>query len=270
MSQSLAQAAPQSAANPAVHSVTHLHPAARPLVPLPTIDAALAGLVSASGELLREAAQEHAPVVYASSLGAEAIVLTDLICTKVPEIDIVTIDTGRLPEQTLALLERLEQRYQRRIQVYYPQASAVERYVREQGINGFYQGLEQRLSCCHIRKVEPFQRAINGYGAWVTGLRREQSTLRAEALPSVHDAQYGLMKISPLLDWSEASIWTYILAHKLPYNSLHDAGYPSIGCAPCTRAVEPGQDRRAGRWWWEQADSRECGLHPRKRPAAGC
>ncbi len=262
MSHSSAQ--PVAAAAP---TVAHLH-AARAAVPRPVIDSALAAQIESSLSWLRHAVAAYGRVVYANSLGAEAVVLTDLICTEVPSIDIVTIDTGRLPEPTLLLLERLEQRYQRRIRVVYPQADSVERYVREHGINGFYHGLEQRLNCCQIRKVEPFKRAIAGYGAWVTGLRREQSASRAEAQPCVPDPEYRLIKVSPLLEWSEAAVWTYILAKKLPYNSLHDAGYPSIGCAPCTRAIEDGQDRRAGRWWWEQADSRECGLHPRRRPAA--
>jgi len=242
--------------------------AARHAGPVPTVDAALAAQVEASVALLRRAVAEHGRVVYANSLGAEAIVLTDLICTQVPQIDIVTIDTGRLPEETLGLLDRLERRYQRRIRVFYPDAQAIERYVREHGINGFYNGLDERLRCCHIRKVEPFRRAVAGYGAWVTGVRREQSEQRASGQALMPDAQSGLVKVSPLLEWSEPAIWTYILAKKLPYNPLHDRGYPSIGCAPCTRAIEPGQDHRAGRWWWEQPDSRECGLHPRKRPAA--
>ena len=202
-------------------------------------------------------------VVYASSLGAEAMVLTDLIWTHVPAIDIVSIDTGRLPEETLTLLERLERRYRRRIKLYYPDAQAVQRYVREHGINGFYNSLGERISCCQIRKVEPFIRAVAGYGAWVTGVRHEQSEQRAAAQPIDRDQQSRLPKISPLLDWTEADVWTYIRAHQLYYSPLHDRGYPSIGCAPCTRATGPGQDRRAGRWWWEDADSRECGLHPR-------
>lgn len=242
-----------------------LPPVGRPV--LAVIDAALTQRIDDSTALLRQVVADYGRVVYANSLGAEAIVLTDLICTAVPQIDIVTIDTGRLPEETLSLLERLERRYQRRIQVFYPDAAAVERYVREQGINGFYNGLQERLSCCQIRKVEPFKRAIAGYGAWVTGVRREQSETRAGGEAIAKDP-HGLAKVSPLLEWTEANVWTYIHAKKLPYNALHDRGYPSIGCAPCTRAVEPGQDHRAGRWWWEQADSRECGLHPRHRPVA--
>jgi phosphoadenosine phosphosulfate reductase len=230
-----------------------------------SLDPPLAAKVEASVTLLRQAVQAFGRVVYANSLGSEAMVLTDLIWTQVPEIDIVSIDTGRLPEETLALLERLERRYGRRIRVFYPDAQAVERFVSESGINGFYNSLEERLSCCEIRKVEPFKRAIAGYGAWVTGVRKEQSAERATAQPQLWDEQYGLQKISPLLEWTEADVWSYIRAKQLFYNPLHDRGYPSIGCAPCTRAIEPGQDHRAGRWWWENADSRECGLHPRKR-----
>lgn len=234
---------------------------------LPVIDAALAQKIAQSTALLRQALSDFGRIVYANSLGAEAVVLTDLICTEVPQIDIITIDTGRLPEETLSLLERLERRYQRRIKVFYPNAAAVEQYVGEHGINGFYNGLQERLSCCQIRKVEPFKRAIAGYAAWVTGLRREQSETRAAGEPIAKD-EHGIAKVSPLLEWTEANVWTYILAKKLPYNVLHDRGYPSIGCAPCSRSIEAGQDHRAGRWWWEKADSRECGLHPRRRPAA--
>jgi phosphoadenosine phosphosulfate reductase len=233
-----------------------------------TIDSALAAKVEASLALLRQGVRDHGRLVYASSLGAEAMVLIDLICAHVPEVDIVSIDTGRLPEETLTLLERLERRYQRRIKLYYPDAQAVQNYVRAHGINGFYNSLGERVSCCQIRKVEPFNRAVAGYDAWVTGVRREQSQQRAAAQPAARDERTGLQKISPLLDWTEAEIWTYIHARQLYYSPLHDRGYPSIGCAPCTRAIEPGQEHRAGRWWWENPDSRECGLHPRRRPAA--
>jgi phosphoadenosine phosphosulfate reductase len=232
------------------------------------LDPALAARSDAVIALLRDAVREHGRVVYANSLGAEAMVLTDLICTAVPAIDIFSIDTGRLPEETLGLLERLERRYQRRIRLFYPDTQQIEQYVRERGVNGFYESLDARLRCCEIRKVEPFRRAIAGYDAWVTGVRREQSETRSQASPSMRDERYGLTKISPLLEWSEPDVWAYIHARALPYNPLHDRGYPSIGCAPCSRAIEPGQDHRAGRWWWEHPESRECGLHPRTRPSA--
>lgn len=214
------------------------------------------------------ATSAHPRVVYSNSLGAEAMVLTDIIWTHVPEIDIFTIDTGRLPEETYELMERLQRRYERTLRVVHPDAHALEELVQAQGVNGFYRNLEARLACCRIRKVEPFRRAIAGYDAWVTGVRREQSAARAAARPSEWDAEHGLHKLSPLLEWSERQIWQYIQARRLPYNRLHDRQFPSIGCSPCTRAIQPGESRRAGRWWWEQSETRECGLHPRSRAAA--
>ncbi|MFT3907681.1 MAG: phosphoadenylyl-sulfate reductase [Steroidobacteraceae bacterium] len=227
-------------------------------------DARLADLAAGSVDVLRQAVRQFGKVVYASSLGAEAIVLADLIWTQVPEIDIVTIDTGRLPEETLELLERLERRYRKRVRVIYPDAEQVEHFVSANGINGFYLSLEARQACCHVRKVVPFRKIVAGYAAWVTGVRRDQSEARARNAVVAQDDRYGLAKVSPLLDWSEADVWGYIRAHKLPYNVLHDRNYPSIGCAPCSRAIEPGQDQRAGRWWWENPDTRECGLQPRQ------
>ena len=232
----------------------------------PAMEAALARKVSDSIALLQSAVRDHGRVVYATSLGSESAVLTDLICLQAPQIDMFTVDTGRLPESTLELLERVERRYQRRIRVVFPEAQRVQNFVADHGINGFYKGLAERQSCCHIRKVEPFQRAIVGYNAWVTGVRHQQSAKRALAQPVEFDARYRVQKFNPLLDWTHEDIWAYIRAHQLPYNPLHDAGFPSIGCAPCSRAIEPGQDERAGRWWWENPDSRECGLQPRKLP----
>jgi len=217
---------------------------------------------------LADAVQEHGRVVYSNSLGAEAMVLTDIIWSHVPEIDIFSIDTGRLHEETYELLEKLQRRYKRSIRLVYPDAQALERLVADQGVNGFYHSLEARLACCHVRKVEPFRRAVAGYSAWVTGVRREQSATRAQAQPIEWDAENSMHKVSPLLDWTEEQVWQYIRARKLPYNSLHDRQFPSIGCSPCTRAIQPGENRRAGRWWWEQPESRECGLHPRVRHAA--
>jgi phosphoadenosine phosphosulfate reductase len=227
---------------------------------------ALGQRVSDAIALLKDAVRQFGRVVYSSSLGAESAVLTDLIFGFVPQIDIFTVDTGRLPESSLDVLARIERRYQRRIRVYYPENRAVQRWVGEHGINGFYNGLEQRQGCCAIRKLEPFKRAVAGYGAWVTGVRAEQSEARAGVASIEWDERYRMQKVSPLLAWTEAEIWGYIREHKLPYNPLHDAGYPSIGCAPCTRAIEPGEDHRAGRWWWEDAATRECGLQPRRPP----
>ena len=224
--------------------------------------------VQATLEQLNSAVSQYGRVVYSNSLGAESMVLTDLIWSQVPGIEIFTLDTGRLHEETYNLIERLERRYQKRMRVYYPDPAAIEAWVSTNGINGFYNGITERQGCCQIRKIEPFQRAIKGAGAWVTGVRREQSATRAQAQPvEVDAANGGIAKVSPILDWTHADIWAYIKSRRLPYNPLHDQGYPSIGCAPCTRAVEPGADSRSGRWWWENADSKECGLHPRTRSA---
>jgi phosphoadenosine phosphosulfate reductase len=221
---------------------------------------------------LADALARFGRLVYSNSLGAEAMVLTDIIWTHFPGIDVFSIDTGRLHEETYALLDTLQRRYRRRLRVVYPDARALESLVARQGVNGFYGSLEARLECCRIRKVEPFRRAIAGFPAWITGVRREQSNGRAHGQLEEWDGEYGLYKLSPLLDWSEDEVWRYISAHSLPYNALHDRHYPSIGCSPCTRAIQPGESRRAGRWWWEQPESRECGLHPRHpaaAPAAG-
>jgi len=212
---------------------------------------------------LAAAVQKYGRLVYANSLGAEAMVLTDIIFNSVPEIDIVSIDTGRLHEETYELLAKLQRRYHNKIRVIYPDGQDVSDLVTRQGINGFFDSTEARSACCSARKVVPFKKFVGGYDAWVTGVRREQSKTRAEGEAIEWDAQNGLYKISPLLDWTEEQVWAYIRARKLPFNSLHEKGYPSIGCAPCTRAIMPGEDHRAGRWWWEQPEQRECGLHPK-------
>jgi phosphoadenosine phosphosulfate reductase len=213
---------------------------------------------------LRAAVGEFKNVCYANSLGAESMVLTDLIWEQVPEIAVFSIDTGRLYPETYDLIERLQHRYGKVLHIYYPEAQPLQDWVGDNGINGFRDSLEKRQGCCGIRKVEPFRRAISGHQAWVTGIRRGQSSSRALGSAVEWDPQYGLHKVSPLLEWSEEEIWEYIRKKRLPYNTLHDSGFPSIGCAPCTRAVGPGEGGRSGRWWWERSDSRECGLHPRR------
>ena len=223
----------------------------------------------ATREALQSAVQQHGKVVYSNSLGAEAMVLTDIIWSHVPDIDIFSIDTGRLHEETYELLEKLERRYKKRIKLVYPDSESLAKLVDRQGVNAFFHSLDARLACCHVRKVEPFKRAIQGYSAWVTGVRRQQSATRAQGTPVEWDEPNGLYKISPLLDWTEEQVWQYIKARKIPYNVLHDRAFPSIGCSPCTRAIQPGEDQRAGRWWWENADTRECGLQPRVRHAVG-
>jgi phosphoadenosine phosphosulfate reductase len=226
---------------------------------------ALQARVSASTAQMNEALVEFKNVCYANSLGPESMVLTDLIwgSMQATNIEIFTVDTGRLYPETYDLIERVQKRYQRALRIYYPHAGDLEGWVGANGINGFRDGIDQRHGCCAIRKVEPFRRAVSGSDAWVTGIRRAQSAGRATAAPVAWDSEYGLHKVSPLLDWTEKEVWEYIRRKRLPYNTLHDRGFPSIGCAPCTRAVQPGDDQRSGRWWWERSESRECGLHPR-------
>lgn len=211
--------------------------------------------------LLREAASRYAPVVFANSLGAEDMLLTDLIWREQIAIDIFSLDTGRLPAETYALIATAEKHYGQRIELIFPRSESVEGFVQHYGINGFYDSIEARKACCHARKVEPLQRVLAGKGAWVTGLRAAQSATRVNVEPIAPDDGNGLIKISPLADWSEEEVWAYIRANNVPYNALHDQGYPSIGCAPCTRAIQPGEDIRAGRWWWENPQTKECGLH---------
>ena len=210
--------------------------------------------------LLTQAAAK-APAAFSTSLGLEDMVLTDLIVKHTPSINLFTLDTGRLHPETLALLAQTEAHYRKRITVYVPHAPALEHYVRLNGINGFYDSVSQRQDCCAVRKVEPLKRALSGKRAWVTGLRREQAPSRATLRESAFDPEYKLTKFNPLLDWTLDEINTYIAEHKVPVNPLHAGGFPSIGCAPCTRAIGPGEDIRAGRWWWESADKKECGLH---------
>lgn len=213
--------------------------------------------------LLAAIGKEHASAGLASSLGAEDMVLTDLITKYRLPIEIFTLDTGRLPGETYALLDRIRSHYGLIVRVHYPDAQALERYVTRNGVNAFYGSVTLRQECCGIRKSEPLARALAGKSAWITGLRRSQAVTRTRIELHEHDPVHGIPKFNPLADWSEADVWDYIHANNVPYNALHDRGYPSIGCAPCTRAVEPGEDIRAGRWWWEQADHKECGLHRR-------
>jgi len=214
-------------------------------------------------ELLRQIPLRHGASALASSFGAEDMVLVDMIARHALPIAVVTLDTGRLPEETHALMDRVRAHYGIAIEVYWPDARSVEAYVRAQGMNAFYRSMELRQSCCAIRKTEPLARALAGRGAWITGLRRAQSPTRARLATEEFDAVHGLPKFNPLADWSEDDVWSYVRERGVPTNPLHERGYPSIGCAPCTRAIEPGEDIRAGRWWWEAAEHKECGLHRR-------
>jgi phosphoadenosine phosphosulfate reductase len=218
--------------------------------------------------LLRRVASDHAPAVLASSFGVEDMVLADLIARHALPIGIFTLDTGRLPEETHALIDRTRERYGVSVDVHAPEARALEAFVREHGANAFRRSVELRQACCAVRKTAPLARALAGKGAWITGLRRAQSVTRAEIALEEIDAVHGLPKFNPLADWSTDEVWDYVARHDVPYSPLHDRGYPSIGCAPCTRAIEPGEDIRAGRWWWESPEHKECGLHRRPATAA--
>ncbi|HPT49992.1 MAG TPA: phosphoadenylyl-sulfate reductase [Accumulibacter sp.] len=233
----------------------------------PVLREALATRVAAARALLREIADDFSPAAFASSLGAEDMVLTDLIVGDGLPIDIFSLDTGRLPLETYDLIAAVKERYGLALQLYYPRHDLAETYTRTHGINAFYESVERRKGCCFVRKVEPLQRALAGRKAWITGMRAQQSATR-DGLPirafDAANGDGGLEKFNPLADWSEREVWAYLKLNGVPYNALHDKFYPSIGCAPCTRAITPGEDVRAGRWWWENPQSKECGLHVKR------
>ena len=200
-------------------------------------------------------------IALSSSLGLEDQVLTDMVCRATKRPRIFTLDTGRLFPETYSLIDRTNMHYGIRIAVYFPERQAVEQLVSECGMNCFYESIELRKRCCQVRKLEPLKRAFEGLEVWICGLRREQSVTREHMQLVEWDEAHGLVKLNPLIGWHEEEVWNYIREHHVPYNKLHDKGFPSIGCQPCTRAVEPGADIRSGRWWWESPDHRECGLH---------
>jgi phosphoadenosine phosphosulfate reductase len=224
----------------------------------------LAGRVDAARALLHEVAADFSPAAFASSLGAEDMVLTDLIVRDRLAIEIFSLDTGRLPLETYELIAEVKRHYGLALRLYSPRHDLVEAYTHAHGINAFYESVELRKGCCFVRKVEPLQRALAGRKAWITGLRAAQAVSR-DGLPirafDAANGDHGLEKFNPLADWSEREVWAYLKQNAVPYNALHDKFYPSIGCAPCTRPITPGEDVRAGRWWWENPQSRECGLH---------
>ena len=226
--------------------------------------------------LLLRAAAEFAPITQASSLGAEDVVITHLINSLSLDIPVFVLDTGMLHEETLQLLERTKAASRAPVTVYQPVNESVIHFVGREGKDAMYRSVELRKACCHIRKVEPLQRALAGKRAWITGLRREQSNTRAEvplvdasevnrALDGAGGATVGRIKLNPLANWTWGDVWHYIKLNGVDYNPLHDAFYPSIGCAPCTRAISLGEDFRAGRWWWEDESAKECGLHVKKQ-----
>ena len=217
--------------------------------------------VAHAGALLREAAEDHAGrIVQASSLGVEGMVLTDLIARQKLPVDVATLDTGMLHAQTRALIPLIQSRYGIAVQVYGPRSEAVVQFVRRHGERAMFDSVDLRKACCATRKLEPMARLLEGRTAWITGLRREQSEHRS-SVPFFEIDKDGREKFYPLADWSEADVWHYVATREVPYNELHDQFFPSIGCAPCTRAVSNGEDPRAGRWWWEQGGAKECGLH---------
>lgn len=200
-------------------------------------------------------------IAFASSMGAEDQVLTEMIVKIDPLTRIFTLDTGRVFPETYELIEKTNARYKITIEIFFPEREQVEKMVAEKGINLFYESIENRKQCCHVRKIVPLKRALQGLDVWISGLRRSQSVTRTEIQMVEWDEGNHLIKINPLLNWEEEEIWAYIKEKNIPYNALHDQGFASIGCQPCTRAINPGEDVRAGRWWWENPDHKECGLH---------
>jgi phosphoadenosine phosphosulfate reductase len=196
-----------------------------------------------------------------SSFGAEDQVLTHMILNLDKTAKIFTLDTGRLPYETYSVMDNTNLKYNIKVDVYFPESKEVEELYKQQGINGFYESIENRKKCCYVRKIQPLQRALKGLKVWITGLRASQSVTREQMQLVEYDEANGVIKLNPLLTWSEQDVWDFIKENKVPYNKLHDQGYPSIGCAPCTRAVKEGEDIRSGRWWWENPEHKECGLH---------
>jgi phosphoadenosine phosphosulfate reductase len=204
-------------------------------------------------------------IAFASSLGAEDQVITEMMASIDPASTIFTLDTGRMFPESYDVIERTIARYKIKIGIFFPERAAVEKMVNEDGINLFYESIENRKLCCHIRKIEPLNRALAGLDVWISGLRRSQSVTRTEIKLVEWDENHHMIKVNPLINWSEEQVWDYIKQRNIPYNRLHDQGFPSIGCQPCTRAVQPGEDVRAGRWWWENEFQKECGLHVKKQ-----
>ena len=210
--------------------------------------------------LIKTAAADYSPLTQASSLGCEDMVITHLMHEAgIDNVSIFVLDTGMLHAETVALIGRIEERYPFKVEVYRPDADTASAFVEANGPQAMYKSLALRKQCCHIRKMEPLERALAGKKGWLTGLRREQSAARAE----VHDVeqQPERAKVNPVVEWTQGDIWHYISVNAIPYNPLHDQFFPSIGCAPCTRAISMGEDFRAGRWWWEDETAKECGLH---------
>lgn len=200
-------------------------------------------------------------IAFSTSLSAEDQVITHMLAGINNPMNIFTLDTGRLFQETYDLLDITQKKFGISIVVYFPATARVEEMVQSNGINLFYENVENRRLCCHIRKIEPLKRALAGMEVWITGMRKEQSVTRTQASMIEWDPAYEIIKINPLIHWTGEMIWQYIHTWKIPVNELHLKGYPSIGCLPCTRAIKPGEDVRSGRWWWELPEFKECGLH---------
>ncbi len=200
-------------------------------------------------------------IALSSSLGAEDQVLTHMVCNIDESTRIFTLDTGRLFPETYDLIEKTNKKYSISIEVYFPDFQKVQKMIREKGVILFYESIENRKECCNIRKVEPLKRAMSGLKVWISGLRKDQSVTRFNSKMVEWDKNYEIIKLNPLINWTEDQVWNYIHENTIPYNPLHDIGFSSIGCQPCTRAIQPGEDIRAGRWWWEEQDQKECGIH---------
>lgn len=214
-----------------------------------------------TSDLIKYILENHKNVALSSSLGAEDQVLTDMILKVNKNSKVFTLDTGRLHSETYKVMDETNLKYGVKLDIFFPKFDSVENLYKTQGVNGHFESIQNRKNCCNIRKIEPLKRALKGVDIWITGLRASQSITR-EDMPIIEwDENFKVIKLNPLINWSENQVWEYIKANKVPYNKLHDKGYPSIGCEPCTRAIKEGEDIRAGRWWWEDPEHKECGLH---------
>ncbi|QKF72250.1 phosphoadenosine phosphosulfate reductase [Aliarcobacter faecis] len=214
-----------------------------------------------TSDLIKYILENHKNVALSSSLSAEDQVLTDMILKVNRNSRVFTLDTGRLHSETYKVMDETNLKYGVKLDIFFPKFDSVENLYKTQGVNGHFESIQNRKNCCNIRKIEPLKRALKGVDIWITGLRASQSITR-EDMPIIEwDENFKVIKLNPLINWSESQVWEYIKANKVPYNKLHDKGYPSIGCEPCTRAIKEGEDIRAGRWWWEDPEHKECGLH---------
>ena len=205
--------------------------------------------------------QYKGKIVQATSMGSEDQVITSMICSLDKNTRIITLDTGRMFQETYDLIAQTNNHFSINFEIYFPDNKRVEEMVKDKGINLFYNSIENRKLCCHIRKNESLQRALHGMDVWICGLRKDQTLTRFYNKVVEWDEQYSLIKVNPLINWTEKQVWDYIRENNIPYNVLHDRGFPSIGCQPCSRAIQPGEDSRAGRWWWETEENKECGIH---------